>query len=257
MYLPTAHLVTLGPPFLFQYAHIPRHWGTTPLMSYPDGERYSCPLQSRAVSLVSTLIFPRTGGVPSHLNSSTHNDTGFLSFYRRTCAPLSHSLCSLSSLLQRTHPSVKLISFLEVAELRILHAAPAVILPRTPLIFHCPARTFCAARCFDDSLSLRPLVQALGSCLAFGAPWSYAMPRSLGRSWVTTTRKSTQKLVADFIVYTRPSFTRTLSIRNLRFFQAVAVKQKSLDSLLSKQKSLNSLLSKQKSLKIGAKSLYS
>ena len=45
-------------------------------MSWPEGERYSCPLQSLAVSLlfsiVSTLVFSRTRGVLSHLNSSTH-----------------------------------------------------------------------------------------------------------------------------------------------------------------------------------------
>ena len=49
------------------------------------------------------------------------------------------------------------------------------------LILHCPA---------TDSLRhslcvpLRPLVQTLGSCPASGAPWSSAMPPSLGRSRV-------------------------------------------------------------------------
>ena len=42
----------------------------------PDGERYLFPLQSLVVtlllSLVSTLLFSRTGGILSHLNSSTH-----------------------------------------------------------------------------------------------------------------------------------------------------------------------------------------
>ena len=49
---------------------------TTQLMSWPDGERYLCPLQSLAVSLllslVSIFIFFRTGGVLFHRNSSTH-----------------------------------------------------------------------------------------------------------------------------------------------------------------------------------------
>ena len=43
--------------------------GTTRLMSWPDGERYLRPLLSLVVSLlslVSTLIFSRTGGVLSH-----------------------------------------------------------------------------------------------------------------------------------------------------------------------------------------------
>ena len=34
------------------------------------------------------------------------------------------------------------------------------------------------------SVSLRPLVQTQESCLASGAPWSSAMPPSLGRGWV-------------------------------------------------------------------------
>ena len=49
--------------------------GTTRLMSWPDGERYLIPLQSLVVSLllslVFTLLFSRTGDVPSHQNFST------------------------------------------------------------------------------------------------------------------------------------------------------------------------------------------
>ena len=50
--------------------------GTTRLMSWPDGERYLRPPQSLVVflilSVVSTLVLSRTGGVLSHLNSLTH-----------------------------------------------------------------------------------------------------------------------------------------------------------------------------------------
>ena len=50
--------------------------GTTRLMSWPDGVRYLRPPQSPVVSLllslVSTLVLSRTGGVLSHLNSLTH-----------------------------------------------------------------------------------------------------------------------------------------------------------------------------------------
>ena len=46
-------------------------------MSWPNRERQSFPLQSLVVSLllslVYTLLFSRTGGVLSHLNSSTHS----------------------------------------------------------------------------------------------------------------------------------------------------------------------------------------
>ena len=49
--------------------------GNDAMMSWPDGERYSCPLQSLVVffllSIVSTLVFSRTRGVLSHLNSLT------------------------------------------------------------------------------------------------------------------------------------------------------------------------------------------
>ena len=50
--------------------------GTTGLMSWPDGERYLRPLHSLAVSfflsLVSTFLFSRTGGVSSYQNSLIH-----------------------------------------------------------------------------------------------------------------------------------------------------------------------------------------
>ena len=62
---------------------------TTRLMRWPNGVRYFYPPQSLVVSLllplVSTLFFSRTGGVLSHLNSSTHR---FLRFP-------SKNLCSL------------------------------------------------------------------------------------------------------------------------------------------------------------------
>ena len=50
--------------------------GMTWLMSWPDGERFSCPPQSLVVSLllslVWTFLFSRTGGILSDLNSLTH-----------------------------------------------------------------------------------------------------------------------------------------------------------------------------------------
>ena len=51
-------------------------WGTTRLISWPDGEHYPCLLQTLVVSLllslVSTLVFSRTGGALFNLNSLTH-----------------------------------------------------------------------------------------------------------------------------------------------------------------------------------------
>ena len=49
------------------------------------------------------------------------------------------------------------------------------------LILHCPATDSLRRSLFGDSL--QPLVQTLGNCLASGAPWSSAMPPSLGRGW--------------------------------------------------------------------------
>ena len=64
------------------------------LMSWPDGKRYLRHLQSLVVSLllslVSTLLFSRTGGVMSKRNFSTH---GFPRFPLR-------NLCSLVSLAE-------------------------------------------------------------------------------------------------------------------------------------------------------------
>ena len=86
---------------------------TTQLMSWPDGERYSCSLQfvvvSLLLSLVSTLVLSWTGGILSHLNSSTHRFPWFRS--RNLCSLVTLAMFPrLSSLLQRTRPSVKVLS---------------------------------------------------------------------------------------------------------------------------------------------------
>ena len=69
----------LSPPVLSGYNGSPDtrfSRGTTRLMSWPDGERYLHPPQSLVVSLllslVSTLVFSRTGGVLSHRSILTH-----------------------------------------------------------------------------------------------------------------------------------------------------------------------------------------
>ena len=53
------------------------------------------------------------------------------------------------------------------------------------LILHCPATDSLRHSLFGDSVSLRPLVQTLGSCPASGAPWSSTMPPSFGRGQAT------------------------------------------------------------------------
>ena len=167
--------------------------GTTRLMSWPDGERYLRPPQCLAVSLlslVSTLVFSRTEGVLSHLNSLTHRFPQFL--LRNLCSLVMFAVFSLTYIATDTAYCQVLIS-LELAESRILAPAPADTRPRTPLVSFCTVqlRTFCVAHCWRLSVSLRPLVQALGSCSASGAPWSPAMPPFLGRGRVTSTTTTT------------------------------------------------------------------
>ena len=52
------------------------------------------------------------------------------------------------------------------------------------LILHCPATDTAPLTLWRLSVSVRPLVQTLGSCPASGEPWSSAMPPSLGRGRV-------------------------------------------------------------------------
>ena len=142
-------------------------------------------LANQARELLSTLLFFRTEGVLSYRNSLTHR---FFNFHR-TCAPSSHSLCSLSSTLQRTQPSVKFLSLYDWQNQKSFlkpcgHSSQNI----SHLILHyLPATDSFRHSLFGDSVSLRPLVQALGFCPASGAPWSSAMPPSLGKGRVTTT----------------------------------------------------------------------
>ena len=85
-------------------------WGTTQVRSWPDGERYSGPLQSLVVSLLLSLVsthhFSRTGGVLCHRDSLIHR---FPRFPPRILAFSSRLLFAFSSSLQPSQP--KLLSF--------------------------------------------------------------------------------------------------------------------------------------------------
>ena len=50
------------------------------------------------------------------------------------------------------------------------------------------------------SVSLRPLIQALGSCPVSGASWSSAMPPLLGRGRVATTTQYFKQLLSNSLV---------------------------------------------------------
>ena len=122
--------------------------GTTRLMSSPGGERYLRPLRflvvSLLLSLVSTLVLSRTGGVLSHLNSLIHRFPRFPP--RNLCSLVTFAVFSLVYAATDTAFCLVLI-FLGLAESRILPAESADTRPRTPLISFCTVhlRTLCAA----------------------------------------------------------------------------------------------------------------
>ena len=66
------------------------------------------------------------------------------------------------------------------------------------LILHCLVSRyglFAPLTLWRLSISLRPVVQTLGSCLASGAPWCSAMPPSLGRGQVNNNNNNNNKLL--------------------------------------------------------------
>ena len=141
-------------------------WGTTWLMSWPDRDGYFCPLQilvvSFLLSLVSTLVFYRNGGILSHRSSLTH----------RLPRLSPRNLCSLATLTvsflvyAATDTAFCLVFIsLGLAESRILPAAPVDTRPRTPLISFCTVllQTLCTAH----SLSLYAFGSGTGELPSF------------------------------------------------------------------------------------------
>ena len=100
-----------------------------------------------------------------HVNSSTYWFPRFP--LRNLCSLVTLAVFSLE-FAARAQPTVELLS-LELAEWRILHVAPAVIRPRTPLIsLSCPATVSLHTLCFRGLLYIRPLVQAVGTFWLLG-----------------------------------------------------------------------------------------
>ena len=97
------------------------------LMSWPDLEHYLCPVKSLVISLflslISTHLFSRTGGVLSHLNSVTQV---LLISTEKLVFP-GHAGCVFSCLRCNRH-SLLLSSYLKLAELRILQCLRTLIL---------------------------------------------------------------------------------------------------------------------------------
>ena len=107
-------------------------------------------MQSLSLFLVSTLVFSRTGGVLSHLN------TAFLNFHGETCA------------LSSTLPSLLLGSYLSRIG-RIENPSCSAFgyssQDTSHLILHCPATGSLRRSLFGDSLSF---------CDLWSRPWGVA-----------------------------------------------------------------------------------
>ena len=138
-------------------------------MSWPDGVRYSCPLQSLVVSpfisrIHSCLFSDWILAVSSKQVPSISTKELVLPRLRCNERQLSVKLLSLQDWQNRNpsrsasgHPSQDASHLILTVQLRTLRRS-----------------------LFGNSLSVRSLVQALGSCPASGAPWSSAMPPSPG-----------------------------------------------------------------------------
>ena len=161
--------------------------GTTRLMSWPDGVRYSRPPQSLVVSLllplVSTLAFISDW---RRTVSSKFFDTQVPSIFTEELVLPRHARCVLSRLRCNGH-SLLLGSYLSRIgriENPSCSACGHSSQDTSHLILHSSATDSLRRSLFGDSLTLQPLVQTLESCLVSGAPWSSAMPTSLGRGRV-------------------------------------------------------------------------
>ena len=158
--------------------------GTLWLISWPDGQCYSCPLQSLVVivflSLVSALLFSSR-----HTVSSKFFDKQVPLVLIEELVLPRHACCVLSCLPCNGH--ILLLSSYLSRIARIKNPSCSACIHLSSHSALSSYRLFALLALWQFSVSLRPLVQALGSCLASGAPWSSTMPPSLGRSQVTTT----------------------------------------------------------------------
>ena len=129
-------------------------------MSWPDGERYSRPLQSLVVSfllsLASTLVLSRTEGV---LLFSKFFDTQVplisteeLVLPRHTCCVLSRLRCNGHSFLLSSY-----LSRIGRIENPSCSACGYSSQKTSHLILHCPATDYLRRLLFGDSLSLYDL----------------------------------------------------------------------------------------------------
>ena len=160
-------------------------------MSWPDGERYSCPLQSLVVSLllslISTVVFfsdwRRTVSSKFLDTQAPSISTEELVLPRNARCVLSRLRCNGHSLLLSSYHS-------RIGRIENPSCIACGYSSRdtSHLVLHCPATNYLRRSLFVDSVALRPFFQALGSSSASEPPLCYAMPPSLERGQVTTTR---------------------------------------------------------------------
>ena len=144
----------LSPPVLSGYNGSPdTHFSReTMRLSWPEGEHCLHSPQSLVVSLllslVSTLIFSRTGSVLSHQNSLTHR---FARFPPRNLYFL--VMLAVFSLVYAATDA----AFCSVLVSLKLRALPAALADTSHFILHCPATDSFRRSLFGDSLSLYDL----------------------------------------------------------------------------------------------------
>ena len=141
-------------------------------MSWQDGERYLRPPQSLAVSLllslVSIFVFSRTGGVLSH---QKYLDTQVPSISTDELVLPRHDRCVFSCLRCNGHSLLigSYLSRIGRIENPWCSACGHSIQDTSHLILHCPATDSAPLALWRLSVSLRPLVQTLGSCPFWGS----------------------------------------------------------------------------------------
>ena len=150
---------------------------TMRLMSWPDGVCYSCPLQS-------LVIFPSDLSYPLFLDwrrtvSSKFFDTQAPSIATNELVLPRHSRCVLSRLRCNGHSLLSSCLFGRI-ENSSCRACGHSSQDTSYLIPHCPATD-------SAPFTLAALCRCTTSGPDPGAPWSSAMPPSLGRGGVATT----------------------------------------------------------------------
>ena len=133
--------------------------GTMRLMIWPDGERYSYPLQSLVVSLFHLSHPPslsRIGGVFFYLNSSAHSVPQFS--LRSLIVLPRHARCVLPRLRCNRHSLMLSCYLFRIGKIKKPCSACGHSSQDTSyLILHCPAMDSLRHSLFGDSLSLYDL----------------------------------------------------------------------------------------------------